>query len=71
MLDVEDAIVFQMRMVANAATFLAAVVVCETTSTIWKMNCVIHAIGRTFLSMRSWIISTACDASIIPPMVLI
>ena len=59
MLDVEVAIVSPMRMDANAATFLAAVVVCATTYTIWKMNCAIQAIGSTSRSTINWICSIA------------
>ena len=59
MLDVEVAIVSPMRMDANAATFLAAVVLCATTYTIWKMNCAIQAIGSTSRSTINWICSIA------------
>ena len=59
MLDVEVAIVSPMRMDANAATFLAVVVVCATTYTIWKMNCAIQAIGSTSRSTINWICSIA------------
>ena len=59
MLDVEGAIISPMRMDANAATFLAAVVVCATTYTIWKMNCAIQAIGSTSRSTINWICSIA------------
>ena len=59
MLDVVDAIVSQMRMDANAAMFLAAVVVCERRYTIWKMNCARQATGNTSHSKINWICSIA------------
>lgn len=59
MLDVVDAIVSPMRMGANAATFLAAVVVCERRYTIWKMNCARQATGNTLIFTINWIYSIA------------
>ena len=59
MLDVVDAILSQMKTDANAAMFLAAVVVCETTSTIWKMNCARQATGNTLIFTINWIYSIA------------
>ena len=59
MLGVVDAIVSPMRMDANAATFLAAVVVCETTYTIWKMFCARQATGNTLIFTINWIYSIA------------
>lgn len=58
MLDVEDAIVSPMRMDANAAMFLAAVVVCERRYTIWKMFCARQATGNTLIFTINWIFST-------------
>ena len=59
MLGVVDAIVSPMRMDANAAMFLAAVVVCERRYTIWKMNCARQATGNTSHSTINWIYSIA------------